>query len=74
MKFYVYRTKELIRNSEEFRFGYRWRLRARNGKVIASGEFFRTKRACVESVSLLRDRMMDDTVPIVFLESPDDAQ
>ena len=33
---------------------FRWRLRAKNGQIIASGEGFKTKRACKASIELVR--------------------
>lgn len=34
---------------------WRWKLRARNGRILASGEAFNSEMACVDSVNLIRD-------------------
>lgn len=44
-KFEVYKAKD----------GYRWRLKARNGKIVASGEGYKTKRAAMRVDDILRD-------------------
>ncbi len=34
---------------------YRWRLKARNGEIIASGEAYRNREDCIAAVSLVMD-------------------
>ena len=34
---------------------YRWRLRAKNGEIIAQGEEYTTKRACMEAIELVEN-------------------
>lgn len=33
---------------------WRWRLRSRNGKIIASGEGYKTKAACLHAIEVIR--------------------
>lgn len=47
MKFVVYKSKK----------EWRWRLLARNGKIIASGEGFKTRRSCDNSIVCVRTSM-----------------
>jgi uncharacterized protein YegP (UPF0339 family) len=44
--------------------GWRWRLRAANGEIVASGEAYRNKDDCVHAVNLL----MDTTRQTKFVE------
>jgi uncharacterized protein len=34
---------------------YRWRLRASNGEIIASGESYRNRQDCINAVNLVMD-------------------
>lgn len=57
VKFEVFRTRHKQ---------WRWRLRAKNGKLIATaGESFRRKCDCLASVGLVRGT--DASVPVVML-------
>jgi uncharacterized protein YegP (UPF0339 family) len=44
MKFEIYRSKG----------EWRWRLKARNGKTIASGEGYKNKADCVSTIELIQ--------------------
>ena len=46
MHFQIYRTK--------FRREWRWRLRAANNRIIASGEGYRNRQDCVDAVALVQ--------------------
>lgn len=64
MKFVVYKSKQ----------EWRWRLRARNGKIIASGQGFKTRRACDKSIACVRGSMtaklVDQTRPSQAAKKP----
>lgn len=34
---------------------WRWRLRAKNGEIVAQGESYTTKRACIEAIELVEN-------------------
>jgi len=42
-----------------FRKSWKWRLIAKNGKILASGKGFNTKELCEDSVNLIRDNIVD---------------
>jgi uncharacterized protein YegP (UPF0339 family) len=42
---------ELYRSTD----GWRWRLRAANGEIVASGESYRNRDAAIHAVTLLMD-------------------
>lgn len=35
---------------------FRWRLYSRNGKILASGEGFVTKKSCLHSIDVIRNQ------------------
>jgi len=47
----LYMKFELYRSSSE----WRWRLRAANGEIVASGEGYRNRDDCIHAVTLLMD-------------------
>lgn len=49
MRFEIYPTNSL------FGAGWRWRLRAANQKIVASGESYNNKADCLHAVGLLMD-------------------
>lgn len=49
MKFEIYTKTTWLGRRE-----WRWRLRARNGEIVASGEGYTSKRRCVEAVELIQ--------------------
>jgi uncharacterized protein YegP (UPF0339 family) len=49
MKYVVYQKRNALGAKR-----WRWRLVADNGRILASGEAFNTKRACLGSVDLVR--------------------
>lgn len=55
MKFHIYKAKD----------GWRWHLRARNGRIIAeSGEAYRAKSQCYKMIYRLTQ--ITDSIPVVF--------
>lgn len=50
MYFEVYREKPAARNSE-----WRWRLKAGNHEIIASGESYATRAGCLHAVNLIKE-------------------
>lgn len=52
-KFEVYQDKQ---------GGYRFRLKAGNGQVIASGESYTTKKACLNGIESVRKNAPDATL------------
>lgn len=48
---------------------YRWRLYSRNGRILASGESFKTKQACLHSIDLIQTWASDAEV-IIMDEQP----
>lgn len=55
MKFEIYKA---WRNFNGTTREWRWRLKARNGEVIASGEGYTTKRKCIQTVELVQDNAL----------------
>lgn len=53
MKFEVYQSKVsgLLSNSGE----WRWRLKAANGEIVASGEGYKNKIDCLKAVVLVKN-------------------
>lgn len=49
-----------------FATGWRWRLRAGNGKIIASGEGYVRKRDCLHAVDLVNGK---NNFPVVEVDS-----
>lgn len=50
MHFEVYSTKKPFRRKQ-----WHWRLRAKNGKIIAYGESYNNKEDCFAAVALVQD-------------------
>lgn len=47
--------------------GFRWRLKARNGKVLAdSGESYKKRLAVCKAVDRILSAIRDDTIEIVW--------
>ena len=42
--------------------GWRWRLRASNGEILATSEAYTDKRNAVETAKLVHDNMIDATL------------
>lgn len=40
---------------------YRWRLKASNGEIIASGEAYRNRQDCINAVNLVMDTNRNTT-------------
>lgn len=57
MKFEIYKTtpanalRSLLTDAQE----WRWRLRAGNGEIIASGEGYTTKANCLHAIGLIME-------------------
>ena len=43
---------------------WRWRLRADNGEIIASGEGYRDRNKCVHAVRLIQERAASSQVEV----------
>lgn len=56
---------EVWRQTGFWRDTYRWRLRAKNGEIIAHGEGYKTRRACLEAVVLVKDTTSATPVEII---------
>ncbi len=56
-RFEIFREDEVQVSSTQFAGGdWRWRLTDSTGKTLVEGNGYRSKRACMVAVSLLRDR------------------
>ena len=55
MKFTIYKTRTRL---------WRWRLRARNGEIIAHGESYKRRKDCFKAIYLVR--ATDATTTIDF--------
>lgn len=58
MKFEIYKTPApagLLSLASSGQSGWRWRLRADNGKIIASGESYDRKDDCLLVIGLIMD-------------------
>ncbi len=58
MKFEIYRSGE----------EWGWRLKARNGEIIAVGEGYKNKADCLATIDLLQSKDTE-TAPIVEVDS-----
>ena len=57
MKFHIYKAKD----------GWRWRLRARNGRIVAdSGQAYSTPTACLNAAENMRWKMIVKMPTIVW--------
>lgn len=59
MRFEIYRTTPLLRRPE-----WRWRLKATNGEIIASGEGYRNKADAIKACDLIRDHAAHATISV----------
>jgi uncharacterized protein YegP (UPF0339 family) len=50
MKFQIYRSRNVWDKRQ-----WRWRLRAANGKIIASGEAYENKSDCLAAIDLVKE-------------------
>ena len=56
MNFEIYKSKGM----------WRWRLKAKNGKIIAHGEGYKTKRACVSCVDIISANSRNAKIVYLF--------
>lgn len=55
MKFYIYTSKGK----------YFWRLKARNGEIIAVGESYETKMGAMHAIALVKSTTQDTPIEVV---------
>ena len=60
MKFEIYRSGN----------EWRWRLKARNGEIIASGESYKNKSDCVAAIGLIQS-LKTRLASVIDLEDPE---
>ena len=59
MKFEIYKAKD----------GWRFRLRARNGEIIASSEAYARKIDCRSTVEAIIDALGKSDITVIYLKS-----